>query len=364
MTADEAVELAEAQIETARHSASPSFAFTPASPSEVLERWRRSPSGRRRARDGGPGPQTPDHPAVAGAARVPRTPRARQRSRSRSTSASRCARFRRLHRRPPPGRDGAGGPRRADRPVGERRADAPSCSRRSRRLALRRRRSTRRARDSCASGGRSPSRGHRSCCGRLRAREVLGARRRRRRPDGDGQPSCLGAHRGRLRRASSPPSGAERVGRRRRGRRVRARRATQHAAARSVHADADSVPACMSSDRGTKVTISRTQGGSRSEGQADIRVRVGRGSRGPALRRRRSAGVGVAATTRRAGHVTMKFLAQSNGQGNPQLQAILDRFQQLNPTSRSTRPTCRSGRRTRTPCARSCRAVTRQTSST
>ena len=29
--------------------------------------------------------------------------------------------------------------------------------------------------------------------------------------------------------------------------------------------------------------------------------------------------------------VTLKFLAQSNGQGNPQLQAILDRFQQLNP---------------------------------
>ena len=28
----------------------------------------------------------------------------------------------------------------------------------------------------------------------------------------------------------------------------------------------------------------------------------------------------------------MKFLAQSNGQGNPQLQAILDRFQQLNPS--------------------------------
>ena len=30
--------------------------------------------------------------------------------------------------------------------------------------------------------------------------------------------------------------------------------------------------------------------------------------------------------------VTLKFLAQSNGQGNPQLQAILDRFQQLNPS--------------------------------
>ena len=29
--------------------------------------------------------------------------------------------------------------------------------------------------------------------------------------------------------------------------------------------------------------------------------------------------------------VTLKFVAQSNGQGNPQLQAILDRFQQLNP---------------------------------
>ena len=29
--------------------------------------------------------------------------------------------------------------------------------------------------------------------------------------------------------------------------------------------------------------------------------------------------------------VTLKFLAQSNGQGNPQLQAILDKFQQLNP---------------------------------
>ena len=44
--------------------------------------------------------------------------------------------------------------------------------------------------------------------------------------------------------------------------------------------------------------------------------------------------VGVSATTAstQATTTTIKFLAQSNGQGNPQLQAILDRFMQLNPT--------------------------------
>jgi len=41
------------------------------------------------------------------------------------------------------------------------------------------------------------------------------------------------------------------------------------------------------------------------------------------------AGVGVSAKTNAT--VTLKVLAQSNGQGNPQLQAIFDKFQQLNP---------------------------------
>ena len=42
--------------------------------------------------------------------------------------------------------------------------------------------------------------------------------------------------------------------------------------------------------------------------------------------------VGVSVTTASTkATTTIKFLAQSNGQGNPQLQAILDRFMQLNP---------------------------------
>lgn len=41
--------------------------------------------------------------------------------------------------------------------------------------------------------------------------------------------------------------------------------------------------------------------------------------------------VGVSLTTAASKATTIKFLAQSNGQGNPQLQAILDKFQQLNP---------------------------------
>ena len=40
-------------------------------------------------------------------------------------------------------------------------------------------------------------------------------------------------------------------------------------------------------------------------------------------------GVSVAGAKQQA--TTIKFVAQSNGQGNPQLQAILDKFQQLNP---------------------------------
>jgi raffinose/stachyose/melibiose transport system substrate-binding protein len=42
-------------------------------------------------------------------------------------------------------------------------------------------------------------------------------------------------------------------------------------------------------------------------------------------------GVGVSVTAASTQATTIKFLAQSNGQGNPQLQAILDRFMQLNP---------------------------------
>lgn len=41
--------------------------------------------------------------------------------------------------------------------------------------------------------------------------------------------------------------------------------------------------------------------------------------------------VGVSVTTASTKATTIKFLAQSNGQGNPQLQAILDKFMQLNP---------------------------------
>jgi raffinose/stachyose/melibiose transport system substrate-binding protein len=41
--------------------------------------------------------------------------------------------------------------------------------------------------------------------------------------------------------------------------------------------------------------------------------------------------VGVSVTAASTKATTVKFLAQSNGQGNPQLQAILDRFMQLNP---------------------------------
>lgn len=45
-----------------------------------------------------------------------------------------------------------------------------------------------------------------------------------------------------------------------------------------------------------------------------------------------TAGVGVTSAKTQATTTTIKFLAQSNGQGNPQLQAILDKFTQLNPT--------------------------------
>ena len=40
---------------------------------------------------------------------------------------------------------------------------------------------------------------------------------------------------------------------------------------------------------------------------------------------------GVSVAGARKQETTIKFLAQANGQGNPQLQAILDKFQQLNP---------------------------------
>lgn len=40
---------------------------------------------------------------------------------------------------------------------------------------------------------------------------------------------------------------------------------------------------------------------------------------------------GVAANAKGHATVTLKLIAQSNGQGNPQLQSVLDRFQQLNP---------------------------------
>ena len=53
--------------------------------------------------------------------------------------------------------------------------------------------------------------------------------------------------------------------------------------------------------------------------------------------------VGVSVTTASTKATTTIFLAQSNGQGNPQLQAILDEFMQQ-PRHRSRRPTCRSGR--------------------
>jgi raffinose/stachyose/melibiose transport system substrate-binding protein len=43
-------------------------------------------------------------------------------------------------------------------------------------------------------------------------------------------------------------------------------------------------------------------------------------------------GVSVTAASTNATTTTIKFLAQSNGQGNPQLQAILDKFMQLNPS--------------------------------
>src|SRR5262249_11920962 len=39
----------------------------------------------------------------------------------------------------------------------------------------------------------------------------------------------------------------------------------------------------------------------------------------------------VAASARSHATVTLKLLAQSNGQGNPQMQSVLDKFQQLNP---------------------------------
>jgi raffinose/stachyose/melibiose transport system substrate-binding protein len=41
--------------------------------------------------------------------------------------------------------------------------------------------------------------------------------------------------------------------------------------------------------------------------------------------------VGVSVTAASTQETTIKFLAQANGQGNPQLQAILDKFMQLNP---------------------------------
>ena len=41
--------------------------------------------------------------------------------------------------------------------------------------------------------------------------------------------------------------------------------------------------------------------------------------------------VGVSVTTASTKATTVKLLAQSNGQGNPQLQAIFDRFMQLQP---------------------------------
>jgi len=40
---------------------------------------------------------------------------------------------------------------------------------------------------------------------------------------------------------------------------------------------------------------------------------------------------GVAANAKSHATVTLKLIAQSNGQGNPQLQSVLDKFQQLNP---------------------------------
>ena len=43
-------------------------------------------------------------------------------------------------------------------------------------------------------------------------------------------------------------------------------------------------------------------------------------------------GVSVTSASTNATTVTIKLLAQSNGQGNPQLQAIFDRFMQLNPS--------------------------------
>ena len=43
-------------------------------------------------------------------------------------------------------------------------------------------------------------------------------------------------------------------------------------------------------------------------------------------------GVSVTSASTKATTVTIKVLAQSNGQGNPQLQAIFDRFMQLNPS--------------------------------
>jgi len=75
------------------------------------------------------------------------------------------------------------------------------------------------------------------------------------------------------------------------------------------------------------------------------------------------AGVSVTSAKTRA-TVTLKVLAQSNGQGNPQLQQVFDIFQKKNPDIKIEATYLRSATATRTRSARSSRAATGRTSST
>ena len=160
VTADEAVELLEAQVETARLLGFPVLRLHAGIP--VTRAGAVAPLAERHGvvlATEVQGGQAPDHPAVA--AVLESRDRLDSPATSRSTSASRCARFPRASPTRSAGSGRRGGRRRADRPVGERGADAGAV-RRDRRAAFRRRRSTRRARDSSASDARTPAPGRRS----------------------------------------------------------------------------------------------------------------------------------------------------------------------------------------------------------
>ena len=308
-------------------------------------RWRRSPSGmascsrpRSRAARRRTARRSPPSSSAASGSTRPRSP-------SCSTSASRCARCPARS----PTRCAGSGRRRED--VGAQIAlwasGAPTpelfaATRRARLSGGGAR--TRRSAGFVRFGRQEPQRvGAARRCGRLRAREVLGARRRRATTRRCGTPSS--SRRARARAATTASSSSEwggsRVARRRRGRRVRARRPPPRALQlacwpmprQSVGRDQTCFPtsAHETSDNHHEP---KEVWGSESAGNIDApgrRLTMLARLAGGRRRASRSSPRRTHGESRRP-RSTLKVLAQSNGQGNPQLQAIFDRFQQLNPS--------------------------------